>query len=193
MAWQVNGRVVGAPGGHADHALPRNPKLFWAGELLALLLAVVLVLLATQLLVSKMLVERQKQTQKAKKRLGRLKIRECSAGKRLAYPWRRLPEPWELMAVGPSFATNFQSGLKQSLAIRGLAPAEGLVLMSFLVPADKKKTRALLERVHHLPGPLGGKRALARHLRELRMESLAPMTFLQPHSLRKALEPQARL
>ena len=40
------------------------------------------------------------------------------------------------------------------------------------------------------PGCLGGKRALAKHLKHIDLESMAPMSFLSPFALRRALEPK---
>eukprot|EP00434_Breviolum_minutum_P031214 symbB.v1.2.027605.t1/scaffold2843.1/size69054/3 len=116
----------------------------------------------------------------------------------MAYPWKSLPSAIEIMDLGPTFASNFQSGLKQSFSSRGMSSSttEEVVLMSFLIPADaagKTQPRAMLERYGRVPaGSLGGKRALAKHLKYIQRESLAPMTFLNPHLLRKSLEPRVK-
>eukprot|EP00438_Fugacium_kawagutii_P021422 Skav216957 [mRNA] locus=scaffold2531:34302:36650:+ [translate_table: standard] len=175
---------------HAPLTVPNSPNLFWFGELFAILVTVLLVLFATQLQVSHYLAVRKKHTDKAL---------------RMAYPWKSIPSAMEIMEVGPSFATNFQSGLRQSFASRGLSAsdAQQVALVSFLIPAEatggtiweaagKTQPRALLERHGRVPaGSLGGKRALARHLKYIKLESLAPMTFLSPWALRKSLEPRA--
>ena len=79
-------------------------------------------LCATQIQVSQYLAVRKKQTEKSLK---------------MAYPWKSLPSPLDIMDVGPSYATNFQSGLKQSFSTRGLSPAtDNIALVSFLIPAE---------------------------------------------------------
>lgn len=167
--------------GHASLHVPLSPTAFWIGELFAILVTVILVLFATQLQVSQYLHARKKQTEK---------------DLRMAYPWKSLPSAIEIMDLGPTFASNFQSGLKQSFSSRGMSSSttEEVVLMSFLIPADaagKTQPRAMLERYGRVPaGSLGGKRALAKHLKYIQRESLAPMTFLNPHLLRKSLEPR---
>ncbi|CAJ1359435.1 unnamed protein product [Effrenium voratum] len=160
-----------------------SSRLFWVAELLAIVVTVVLVLLATHLQVSQCLATKKRQQEKSQK---------------VAYPWPSIPA--ELLEVGPSFATNFQSGLRQCLAARGLSPSPTfsgeVALVSFLIPAEaagKTQPRALLERHNAVPpGCLGGKRALASHLQRLRLEALGPPTFLSPQSLRKCLEPRVR-
>ncbi|CAK9117010.1 unnamed protein product, partial [Durusdinium trenchii] len=164
------------------HAVNPSPNMVWIGELFAILVTIVLVLFATQLQVSQYLALRKRQTDKALK---------------LAYPWRCLPSAVDIMEIGPTYATNFQSGLKQSFAARGLSPeADRIALMSFLIPAEaagKKQPRALIERHNRVPaGCLGGKRALAKHLKDIKLDTLAPMTFLSPLALRKALEPRVK-
>lgn len=106
----------------SGHAVNPSPNMVWIGELFAILVTIVLVLFATQLQVSQYLALRKRQTDKALK---------------LAYPWRCLPSAVDIMEIGPTYATNFQSGLKQSFAARGLSPeADRIALMSFLIPAE---------------------------------------------------------
>lgn len=167
---------------HAPLHVSSSPSVVWIAELFAILVTVVLVLFAAQLQISHYLAVRKKQTIKAL---------------RMAYPWKSLPSTGEIMELGPTFATNFQSGLKQSFLARGMSAAtEKVALVSFLIPAEaagKTQPRAMLERHGRVPaGSLGGKRALARHLKYIRLESLAPMTFLSPWALRKSLEPRVK-
>ncbi|CAE7899287.1 unnamed protein product [Symbiodinium sp. KB8] len=158
------------------------PSLIWLGELAAVLITLGFVLVAVHLQVSECLGQRRKMAEKAE---------------RLAHPWSSLPIS-DLLQVGPSFATNFQSGLRQAFTDRGLSPVEPdqVALASFLIPAEAAGTRqprAVLERHGGVPpGSLGGKRALALHLQRLKREALAPMTFLSPDALRKSLEPRVR-
>mmetsp|Transcript_61638 Transcript_61638/g.115246 ORF Transcript_61638/g.115246 Transcript_61638/m.115246 type:complete len:541 (+) Transcript_61638:62-1684(+) len=166
------------------HAQPlEGAGIIWAGELLAIVITVVLVLIAVHLQVSQCLGQRRKSLEQAQK---------------MAYPWPNLPPVHDILQVGPSFATNFQSGLRQAFIHRGLTPrlSDEMVLASFLIPAQatgSKKPRAILERHNGVPaGCLGGKRALAGHLQRLRREALAPTTFLSPQVLRKSLEPRVR-
>lgn len=158
------------------------PSLIWLGELAAVLITLGFVLVAVHLQVSECLGQRRKMAAKAE---------------RMAYPWSSLPIS-DLLQVGPSFATNFQSGLRQAFTSRGLSPVEPdqVALASFLIPAEAAGTRqprAVLERHGGVPpGSLGAKRALALHLQRLKREALAPMTFLSPDALRKSLEPRVR-
>ena len=108
--------------GHAS--VPNSPNVVWIGELLAILVTVVLVLFATQLQISQYLAVRKKQTNQALRR---------------AYPWKSLPSATDIMELGPSFATNFQSGLKQSFLARGMSSMSAtnqVALVSFLIPAE---------------------------------------------------------
>ncbi|CAE7563311.1 unnamed protein product [Symbiodinium natans] len=158
------------------------PSWIWVGELAAIVITLGFVLVAVHLQVSECLGQRRKMVEKAQ---------------RMAYPWTNLPIS-DILKVGPTFVTNFQSGLRQSFTSRGLLPGEPdeVALASFLIPAEaagSKQPRAVLERHGGVPpGCLGGKRALALHLQRLKREALAPMTFLSPEALRKSLEPRVR-
>jgi len=113
---------LGCGPGHAPLHVSSSPSVVWIAELFAILVTVVLVLFATQLQISHYLAVRKKQTNKAL---------------RMAYPWKSLPSAGEIMELGPTFATNFQSGLKQSFLARGMSAAtEKVALVSFLIPAE---------------------------------------------------------
>lgn len=105
------------------------------------------------------------------------------------YPWHSLPNPEELLSVGPTFHINLNNALPGLLHTRGLhAARKGDVALIGLWNWPGKRQRALMELC--LRDTLANKRTFAQHLEESKLSAFAPLTFLSPKQLQYALKGQ---
>lgn len=96
-----------------------------------------------------------------------------------------------LLSVGPTFHINLKNALPELLTKRGLFPAgPGRIALVSLWNWPGQRQRALAEL--YLRDTLANKRAFANHLARCGLQGMAPLTFLSPLDIKRALKPNQR-